>query len=73
MARQFEVFGTPRPIIDALSVAANKSLREKEVRDNLASQGASIAGGTPEQFGQFFQAEYEKWQKIVKLARITPN
>lgn len=65
--------GTPRPIIDALSVATNKSLEEKEVRDNLASQGATIAGGTPEQFGQFFQAEYEKWQKIVKLAGITPN
>ncbi|MBN9079860.1 MAG: tripartite tricarboxylate transporter substrate binding protein [Rhizobiales bacterium] len=65
--------GTPRSIIDALSAAANKSLQEKEVRDNLASQGAAIAGGTPEQFGQFFQAEYEKWQKIVKLAGITPN
>ncbi|MDH7798711.1 MULTISPECIES: tripartite tricarboxylate transporter substrate binding protein [unclassified Beijerinckia] len=65
--------GTPRPIIDMLSAATNKSLAEKEVRENLASQGASVRGGTPEQFGQFFQAEYEKWQKIVKLAGITPN
>ena len=30
-----------------------------------------MAGGTPEQFGQFIAADAAKWQKVVKEAGIT--
>jgi tripartite-type tricarboxylate transporter receptor subunit TctC len=46
-------------------------LLEKEVRDSLLSQGASIGGGTPDQFNEFFLSEYKKAARLVKLAGIT--
>jgi tripartite-type tricarboxylate transporter receptor subunit TctC len=63
--------GTPAPVIESLSKAINASLEEKELRDTLASQGATVRGGTPEQFNRFFLAEYDKWGKIVKSAGVT--
>jgi tripartite-type tricarboxylate transporter receptor subunit TctC len=63
--------GTPAPVIESLSNAINASLEEKELRDTLASQGATVRGGTPEQFNRFFLAEYDKWGKIVKSAGVT--
>jgi len=63
--------GTGKNIVDQLSKAMNAVLEEKEVRETLASQGAVVRGGTPEQFSQFFLAEYQKWGKIVKAAGVT--
>lgn len=62
---------TPQPIIDTLSNATKAALKEKDLRDVLSSQGASVAGGTPDQFKRFFLSEYDKWGKIVKSAGIT--
>jgi tripartite-type tricarboxylate transporter receptor subunit TctC len=63
--------GTSKPIVDQLSKTMNEVLKEKELRDTLASQGAIVRGGTPAQFSQFFLAEYQKWGKIVKTAGVT--
>lgn len=65
--------GTSRNIVDQLSKAMNAVLDEKELRETLASQGAVVRGGTPEQFNRFFLAEYQKWGKIVKAAGITAD
>nr|WP_254787139.1 tripartite tricarboxylate transporter substrate-binding protein [Variovorax sp. OV700] len=62
---------TPRPIIDRLSHETNAALQEKELQEILASQGASVRGGTPDQFKTYFLAEFNKWGKIVKSAGIT--
>lgn len=64
---------TPRPIIDRLSHETNAALQEKELQEILASQGASVRGGTPEQFKTYFLAEFDKWGKIVKSAGITAD
>lgn len=62
--------GTPPDIVATLSAALDKSLAKPEVRAALTSQGAIVAGGTPEHFGRFFQSEYDKWGQIVKTAGI---
>ena len=31
----------------------------------LVREGADPAGGTPQQFAQFVQREYEKWKVVV--------
>jgi len=36
----------------------------------LASEGAEVVGGSPEEFGVFFRAEIEKWAKVIKAAGI---
>lgn len=63
--------GLPKPIVDQLNRALNATLTDKEVRDNLVSQGAEPRGGTPDQLRDFFAAEYDRWGKVVKAAHIT--
>jgi tripartite-type tricarboxylate transporter receptor subunit TctC len=63
--------GTPKNIVEQLSKALNAVLTEKEVKETLDLQGAVVRGGTPEQFNQFFLAEYQKWGKLVKAAGVT--
>jgi hypothetical protein len=29
-----------------------------------------VRGGTPAQFAEFFQAEYEKWGRVVRTAGV---
>lgn len=65
--------GTPAPIIARLSKATNEALQDATLRNTLESQGASVQGGTPEAFRQFFLAEYAKWGAIVKSAGITTD
>ena len=42
--------GTPQPIIDKLSRAANEALKSDEVTKALQAQTVAAMGGTPEQF-----------------------
>ena len=63
--------GLPKPIVDQLNKALNAGLADKEVRDNLLSQGAEPRGGSPDDLRQFFTSEYERWGKVVKAAHIT--
>jgi tripartite-type tricarboxylate transporter receptor subunit TctC len=37
----------------------------------MIREGADPAGGTPEQFAQFVQKEYEKWKVIVRDSKAT--
>lgn len=64
---------TPKEIIDRLSRDVNAALGEKELSQTLAAQGASLRGGTPEQFRAHFLAEYDKWGRVVKAAGVTAN
>jgi tripartite-type tricarboxylate transporter receptor subunit TctC len=65
--------GLPRPVIEQLSKTLNATLLDKDVREVLESQGAVVRGGSPDEFRQFFLAEYDKWGKIVKKANITSD
>jgi tripartite-type tricarboxylate transporter receptor subunit TctC len=65
--------GIDKKILAQLSKAMNEVLTEKELRETLASQGAVVRGGTPEQFSKFFLAEYQKWGAIVKAAGVTAD
>ena len=37
----------------------------------MVREGADPVGGTPEQFAQFVQKEYEKWKVIVRDSKAT--
>ena len=63
--------GTPREVIAHYNAVVNEILREPKIVEALAKQGLTLAGGTPEQFGQFIAADVAKWQKVVKDAGIT--
>ena len=61
--------GTPQNVIGELNKAVNEVLPSLEAQ--LIREGADPAGGTPEQFAQFVQKEYEKWKVIVRDSKAT--
>ena len=62
--------GTPEDVVARLNGAINKALVKPRVADAIAKMTAEPAGGTPTEFGQFFQAQLAHWSKVVKDSGI---
>ncbi len=58
--------GTPPAIVAKLNTEIGKWLATPEAQEKLRSQGASPAGGSPEDFAKHIAAETTKWAKVVK-------
>jgi tripartite-type tricarboxylate transporter receptor subunit TctC len=63
--------GTPEPIIAKLNRTVNEILALSSIEKQMISQGADPVGGTPAEFGQFVQREYEKWKLVVRESGAT--
>lgn len=59
--------GTPAPVVDKLSLAANDALKSEAVKATLTTQGIDPIGGTPQEFGAFIRADIEKWKSIIAM------
>jgi tripartite-type tricarboxylate transporter receptor subunit TctC len=62
--------GTPREVIDKLSVEANVILRKPEVIDRIRSFGSEPVGGTPEDTVKFFNEDRVRWKRAVEVANL---
>lgn len=62
--------GTRKDIVARLNAESNRILAMQDVKDRLATAGIDAAGGTPEEFGKFIQAELTKWGPVVKAAGV---
>jgi len=62
--------GTPAAIVASLNKAATEAMRDPVVKEKLASQGALLVGGTPDQFRAFIDTETKKWAKVIKDAGV---
>src|SRR5271169_836726 len=61
--------GTPKPIIDRLNAAINKSLADPVVFSSLQKAGIDpTPGSTPQQTAEFVKAELAKWAPIIKAS-----
>lgn len=58
--------GTSPAIIERLNTEVNKVLQLPDVREKISGEGASVLGGTPQEFARFLAAETPKWAKLVK-------
>jgi tripartite-type tricarboxylate transporter receptor subunit TctC len=65
--------GTPPAIVDKLNDAMNEGLKTKEMQDTITKLGAVTDAGTPEQFGTFIAANFDKWKAVGKAANIRIN
>ena len=61
--------GTPQIVISEINKAVNEVLPSIEAQ--MIREGADPVGGTPLQFAQFVQREYEKWKVIVQDSKAT--
>ena len=66
----FAPAGTPPAVIAWLNAEANRALGDPEVRNRFLVLGAAVPLGTPQQFGSFVAAEYQKWGDVVRRAGI---
>jgi tripartite-type tricarboxylate transporter receptor subunit TctC len=63
---------TPDAVVAKLNQAVNEALRnDKALRQMIEGSGGLIAGGTPEAYGKFIDAERAKWGPVLKNAHIT--
>jgi len=58
--------GLPAEIVKRINDGANASLKSPELIARMAQLGFEPQGGSPQDFGQLFVVEREKWLPIVK-------
>jgi tripartite-type tricarboxylate transporter receptor subunit TctC len=64
---------TPAQVVDALNQAARTAMQDQAVAAKLLSQGATLAGDTPDELRAFIAGETAKWAKVINDAGIAPN
>jgi len=63
--------GAPPEVVSTLNKAVNEIIAVPAMEAQLIKEGADPVGGTPEQFAQFVQREYEKWKIVVRESGAT--
>ncbi len=58
-------------MLNTLNDAVNKALQNPEYRKVVETQGAEVAGGTPEEFKQFIKNESALWGELIRNQGIT--
>ncbi|UZN51708.1 tripartite tricarboxylate transporter substrate binding protein [Cupriavidus cauae] len=58
--------GTPEAVVMKINRAVNEVLPSLQAQ--MIREGADPVGGTPQQFGKFTRAEYEKWKLVVRAS-----
>lgn len=59
---------TPREIVAQLNAEIIKALRQPDVKDRLAAEGAEPANSTPGEFGAHIKAEIARWAPVIKAS-----
>ena len=57
--------GTPKPVIDKISEATNKALKDPDVIKQLETQGLNPLGGSPDDFAAFIRSETQRWTRVM--------
>ena len=64
---------TPRAIVERLNTEFARALEAPDIKQVLLRQGLEAAPGTPEAFGKYIKAEYEKWGRLIREVGIRIN
>jgi tripartite-type tricarboxylate transporter receptor subunit TctC len=64
---------TPGEIVMRLNKEIDIALQDQKVKDNLLAMGATVKGGSPDEFRTFLKAETDKWETIIRRAKIKPD
>ena len=69
----FAPAGTPAPVVQRLNAEINRALRQPDLIERMAAQGADVVGTTPEALMARVREDGPRMAKIVKAARIEPE
>ena len=62
--------GTPREIVDKVSVGINEALKMDDVIQALRKQGFETLGGTPDEFSGYIKSEIAQWARVAQSAGL---
>ena len=62
---------TSDPVVLAPDTTVAEALALPDIRQKFSDQGAEPRGWTPEQTAKFVQGESERWNKVIKSAKVT--
>jgi len=62
--------GTPKEIVDRVSLEAKKALADPDLKKKLEDQGIVPMGTTPDEFRAFVTDEIARWKKVITDAGI---
>ena len=66
--------GTPRPIIDKIHQALEKTTSDPTVKAGFAAQGlAPSVSRSPDEFAKFFRDDFRRIEKLVQVAGVKPE
>lgn len=65
--------GIPADIQKKLADAIVAGLESEEVGQRLAAMGMEPAGGTPEEFAEYMDAELQRWAPLIKRLNLQVN
>jgi tripartite-type tricarboxylate transporter receptor subunit TctC len=66
----FAPAGTPPGVVERINSDLNALLADPGVREFLARQGMTAAGGPPARLGELVKRELERWARVVSAAGI---
>ena len=69
----FAPAGTPKEIVDRLSVEVRKALAKPEIKERLIQFAGEVTPSTPDQLAAFVRAQLASWGKRIKEAGIEPE
>ena len=64
----FAPAATPRPVVMKLNEEVKKALNSADLKKRFDDMGLVAKASSPEEFGQFLQAEMTRWKGLVKKA-----
>jgi len=62
----FGPIGIAKNIVDKLNQSINQAINSSAFKDRFGSIGDEIAGGSPEELGDFMKQENQKWKEVIK-------
>ncbi len=65
--------GTTPATLNAMQEAVAKAMRRPAVAQRLSGDGAVAVTNTPDAFAKFLRADSDKWAKVIKRAKLTPE
>ena len=65
--------GTPRDIVQRLNAEIVRAVKQPDVRERLAAEGADPIGSTPEEFAAHIKIEMARLGKVIREAKLKPE
>jgi len=65
--------GTPRPVIDKLSVSARQAMHSPQAIATLRTQGYEPLDAGPDEFATFMRSEITRWSEVARSAGLVKS